>query len=934
MDSPASAARGRGRASARKRHTLPAGPSSQPDSTTITAAEPVDQLPSSTLADSFASSSFSFETPSPTASRGTRARVRVAEGAMPSSDDLDNKGGRSLRKRARVDYTFDHADEYMSDSSKTTPSAARVFKRRRTEAVFHDFDKEEEYSGPQIKRRSSEQLPPPSSALRRRTQARKSTVEPQTTISDQHIEDVEVQDTIEVGGHQSEHSDGSTLMRTSSNTSSGFSNDDSKPSHMTASFDSIYTPRKSHLAFVQMELNDDDRQNNAERHEAVHTFLPDASKDLVDESIHPSYEHLTPYIDGVFLEWPAAQLAAEPASELQSFQQDAAEETADDQPDGAQLDSIKADTALEDTPMTDPLVPDSTPVDGAMDETPAMSPLPTYTRANSPTADDEMPYIQPPLRRPISFKKTRDASEFTGLFQDCKSLLPEEVWTRLEVANRALAAWQDEYSELRKITDDEDNAARYRQEEAVFEHRVKMSTSKDPDANPVQKDFVIRGMRAERPNPEIAYARNQDKLMAINYYFDYDEKEAKIGYQDPAEQKTGPGKGRLRDRPKQTAKAAEADDGIVVHGKRARKPPVLFDGSEAASRGSSPVPTQRRRRRAGNNAEDNGQVNLTVPTSTDTPVEQPPPKKKGKGGRPRKHPLPVPIPDNTPALAEKVQQQPEKIEEEKPTRKRRRRRTIVEAGEEDEAPATNGVDQQAPAKGGLRRTNSRLSEVPSGSFYTSSMQSTNAVDEPRPLTSSSTATQSTVASNNYQLREKRQKKFSLNTEDEIHDEGPKPKRVRRSKKTHVEDFAATSVPVPIPSPLPAPQPVLEPHPTPKPPTKIKLKNYNGYISAPPPISVPPSNPFSVPSSSNSTPPHNSNDANNGAANGTDPADIKDYNQMTKSEKMSHSMKARWASGSMSQAVAKRRATLANKKQAVKAAEPGLPLQATPVMTQP
>ncbi|KAI0533703.1 hypothetical protein GGR58DRAFT_506072 [Xylaria digitata] len=931
MDSPASSARGRGRLSARKRHTLPAGPSSHPSSTIITGAEPIDQLPSSTPADSLASSSFSFETPSPTAPRGTRARARVAEGAMPSSDDLD-KGGRSLRKRARVDYTFDHADEYLSDNSKTTPSAARAFKRRRTEAVFHDFDKEEEYSGPQIKRRSSEQLPPSSSALRRRNQARKSTVEPQTIISDQHMEDVEVQDTIEVGGHHSEQSDESTLRRTSSNTSSGFSNDDSKPSNMTASFDSISTPRKSHLAVVQMESNNDQRQNNIEQRKAMHKFLPDASKDIVDESIHPSYEHLTPYIDGEFLEWPAAQPEVDPVPELPPLQQDAAEEMAEDQLDGAQLDSIKADTALEDTPMTDPLVPDSTPVDGAMDETPAMSPLPTYTRANSPAADMEIPYIQPPLQRPISFKKTRDVSEFTSLFEDFKSLSPGEVWARLNVVNRALAAWQEEYKEVRKITDDEDNAVRYRQEEAAFEHRVKMSTSKDPDANPIQKDFVIRGIRAERPNPEIDYARNQDKLMAINYYFEYDEKEAKIGFQDPVEQKTGPGKSRLRDRPKQTAKAAEADD-VVVHGKRVRKPPMLFDGSEAASRGSTPVPTQRRRRRAGNTAEESAEVNLTVPT-TNTPVEQPPPKKKGKGGRPRKHPLPVPIPENTPALVEKVQQQPEKIEEEKPTRKRRRRRTIVETGEEDEVPVTNGVDQQAPVKGGPRRTNSRLSEVPSGSFYTSSMQSTNAVDESRPPTSSSTATQSTVASNSYQLREKRQKKFSLNPEDEIRDQEPKPKRVRRSKKTQVEDFAATPVPVPMPSPLPTQQPVLEPHPTPKPPTKIKLKNYNGHVSAPPPISVPTPNPFSVPSSSSSTPPHSSNGTSNGVANGTDPADIKDYNQMTKSEKMSHSMKARWASGSMSQAVAKRRATLANKKQAVKATEPGQSLEATPVTAQP
>ncbi|KAK5634934.1 hypothetical protein RRF57_010646 [Xylaria bambusicola] len=938
MDSPASAARGRGRASARKRHALPAGPSSQPSSNTITTVEQIDQqLPSSTPVDSLGSSSFSFETPSPTASRGTRARARVADGTMPSSDDLDNKGGRSLRKRARVDYTFDHTEEYLSDNSKSTPSAARAIKRRRTDTAFHDFDKEEEFNAAQIKRRSSEQLPPPASSLRRRNQLRKSTGEPQALIPDQHMEDVEVQDTIEVGGHQSEQSDESTLRRTTSNTSSSVSNDGSKPSHVITSSDIVSTPRKSRLGLAQVGFDHEDG-DGVKHHKAADTSRPNHSENVVDESLHPPHTHLTPYIDGAFIEWPPAQAEAEPASVLPPLQQDVLEDAVDDQLDGAQADNIKADIALEDTPMTDPLIPDSTPVDGAMDETPAMSPLPT--RANSPTADTELPYSQPPVRGPIAFKKTRDASEFIDLLEDFKSLPPEEIWTRLEVVNRALAAWQDEYNELRKITDDEDNAVRYRTDDAAFEHRVKMLTSKDPDANPIQKDFIIRGIRAERSHPEIAYARHQDKLMATNYFFDYDDRDAKIGFQDPLEQKPGSGKGRLRDRPKQTAKAAEADDGVVVHGKRVRKPPALFDGSEAASRGSTPIPTQRRRRRAGDTAEENSEVNPTVPASVTAPTEPLPPKKKGKGGRPRKHPLPIPVPEvpeATPAPAEQVQQQPEKVEkvdEEKPTRKRRRRRTIVGAGEEGEAPATNGVDQRTPIKTELRRTNSRLSEVPSGSFYTSSMQSNNTADESRPPTSSSTATQSTVTSNNYQLREKRQKKFSLNPEEEVRDEEPKRKRVRRSKKTQVEDFAATPVPVPMPSPMPMQQPASETHPAPKPPTKIKLKNYNGSTSAPHPMPIPPSNPFSVPSSSSSTPPRNSNGTSSAAAaHGAEPADIKDYNQMTKSEKMSHSMKARWASGSMSQAVAKRRATLANKKQAVKAAEPGQQVEATPLMTQ-
>lgn len=896
MESPASIARGRGRTSARKRHSFPVGPSSHPSSSALAGAEHVEQPPSLTTTDGIVSPSLSFETPSPTTSRGTRARVRVADGTIPSSEDPDNKGGRSLRKRARVDYTSTWVDEYMSDGGKTMPSSARTLKRRRTEAGFQEVDNEEEIGDPHMKRRSSEQLPPLSSTLRKRSQARKSTLEPQTLIPDQQVEDVEVQDTIEVGGHQSEQSDESTLRRTISNTSSGTSHDGSKPPHVAGSFDSFLAPQKSQTDLVQGGLNKNELRNHAEQPKAAHAFLPDASKSRTEKYPHPSYEHLTPYIEGALLEWPPLQPEAGPVSTLQPLHHDVTEETADDQVDGARLDSFKADTVQEDTPAPDSLAPDSAPIDGAMEDTPVPSPFPTDTRANSPVGDIGLPYNQPPTRKPIYFKKTRDASDFTSLFENHKSLSPEEVWARLDVVNRALVAWQAEYNELRKITDDEDNAARYRQDEVGFLHRSKMIKSKDPNADPMRKEFVVKGIRAERPDPEIAYVRQQDKLMATNYHFDYDEKETKIGYQDPVEQKTGYGKSRLRDRPKPTAKAAEADDVVAGPGKRVRKPVTLFNGGEAPSRGSSPVAPQRRRRRAGNATEDNAEANLEVPPFADAAIEQAPPKKKGKGGRPRKHPLPVPITEVAPTPAEAVQPQFVQPEEEKPTRKRRRRKTIVEPAEEEEATATNGVDQQAPVKAEPRRISSRLPEIPSGSFYTSSMQSTNAADESRPLTSSSTATQSTVASknnSNYQLREKRQKKFSLNPNDEVYDEEPKPKRVRRSKKAQAVDPKATAVPAPItssPPPVQQQQQVPEPLPAPKPPTKIKLKNYNGHVSASLPIPVPAANPFSVPSSSSSTPSHNGNGVSNGVINGIDPADIKDYNQMTKSEKMSHSMK--------------------------------------------
>ncbi|KAI0397434.1 hypothetical protein F5Y17DRAFT_372663 [Xylariaceae sp. FL0594] len=902
MSSPLSASRGKGRGSARKRQVHTTDASSQPDipvpkviSTveSIENVETVEQTPSEPPSSSTGAYSFSFETPSPSASRGTRSRARAVEGAMPpSSDDLDSKGGRSLRKRTRVDYAnFEHAaEDISSDGNKTTPSAARAARRRRA-----DTDSDEEATATHTKRRSSEQLPPSSSSSRRRSHARKSTPEPSTGVSDQHAKgveakDVEVQDTIEVGGRRRSQSEAATLGRTSSTSSR----------------------RSSH--------------NNPQQPELTDPF--DSPLDVPPSQ----FDYLTPYIPGVFVKYPSAPPEAESAS--QQLQQDA-EEVADEQ-----LDGTKPDSAMADAPVAGCDVQDSTPVDaaGVPDETPAVSPAPLDTTANSSSAEAEVPYIPPPPPpQSISFRQTRDASEFTSLFDNYKSLTPEEAYARLEAVNRAMVAWQYEYNDLRKLTDDENNAVRYRQEEVTFQHRYKMAVSKDPKANPLRKDFVVRGIRAPRPDPEVEYARYQDKLMAANWGFEYDDNVNKIGFQDPLAQRAGAGKGRLRERPKQTAKAAEADDGTIVQGKRQRKPPTVYNGVEAASRASTPAAPQRRRRR--NElpaAEDAHDANPAAPpAAAATSSEQAAPKRKGRGGRPRKYPLPAPvagIPTASPP-AEDVQPPSDQPKEEGVGRKRRRGKPATESAEptepteltegvKNETPATNGIGQHTLAKDASRRTNniSRMSEVPSGSFYTSSMRSSNPEDDARPATSSSAATEYTVTPNNYQLREKRQRKFSLNP-TEVGDEEPNSKRVKRTKKAQAEVGSAADLPAPSSVSPSSQPPVGEPHNGSKPPTKIKLKNYHGQA------------PGAARSSGTPTPPLNGNGITNGAANASETTDTKDYNQMTKSEKMSHSMKARWASGSMTGAVEKRRATLANKKQAVKAAEPNhQPLEAIPAAT--
>ncbi|KAI0160709.1 hypothetical protein GGR57DRAFT_390827 [Xylariaceae sp. FL1272] len=983
MDTPASATRARGRSSARKRHTFPTESSF---SSTNSIAPAGDEFPSATHALNQPSTSLSQETPSPSTSKDLKYRIHMAaDGKLSSFPKPDTKGGRSLRKRARVDYTsFEHPDEDNSDSNKATPSAARALKKRRADMAFPDVETDAEFSA-RVKRRASEQPTLPSSVARRRAQPRKSTMEPQATIAVQSSEDVEVQDTIEVGGHQSEQSDESTLRRMSS----GSSYNGSRLSQSKLSLDLMSTPQKSVSSIAPELMNESfDHSPTTQLTESVMDRLPEESlpeeesvpeeplpkdplpedplledplpenplpedplpeeppqkeplqeepvleqpppeapsesaRDLQEpQSPQNSFWHITPYIEGAYVELPVAPPATESAIQPSASQESAMVKATSGQVVGSQQSNSQAGATQRDTPLTDDLQLDVTPVDGTVENTPAASPDAIYTAANSPTAEAESePTLSQPIpKKTFRFRQTRDASEFIKLLENFKELTPDELYHRLEVINKSLVSWQNEFLELKKITDDEANSIRYRQEEAAFEQRFKMAVSKDPEANPVRKTFVVKGIRARGPDPEIAYARHQDKLMAQNYFFDYDDRESRIGFQNPLEQKAGYGKGRLRDRPKQTAKAAEADDPNVIHGKRARKAPMLFDGSEVPSRASTPVPpVQRRRRRGGQAADDIDEGGLSVGTPLANPAtEQAPLKKKGKGGRPRKHPLPVPAEEEYPTIDE--DEQHDLAEEQKPARKRRRR-VYADEPDDEEVAITNSSTRKTPAKaaGAARTANaSGISEVPSGSFYTSSMPSTYAREESRPPTSSSTATQSTVASmsNNYQLREKRQRKFTLNPDDEEdYDEEPKPKRVRRSKKVKVEDAVATpnsipssgAVPVESPSPL---NPV--PHEL-----NIKLK----VINHPAPTSTPIPNPFSVPSSSHSTPASSINGAQHGAVPSLDSTDEKDYSQMTKSEKMSHSMKARWASGSMSQAVAKRRATLANKKQAVKAPEP-------------
>jgi len=121
------------------------------------------------------------------------------------------KGGHSLRKRARVDYTFEHIDDDVVVPNST--SSARG-KKRRSEV---NFDTDDFYSNDSKRRGASMGADTPSN--RRRNPTRKSSdlkAYHQAALQD---DDNDVQDTIEVGAYYSDVDD-SELRDAASNNSS------------------------------------------------------------------------------------------------------------------------------------------------------------------------------------------------------------------------------------------------------------------------------------------------------------------------------------------------------------------------------------------------------------------------------------------------------------------------------------------------------------------------------------------------------------------------------------------------------------------------------------------------------------------------------------------------------------------------------------------
>ncbi|KAH8905724.1 hypothetical protein BR93DRAFT_959434 [Coniochaeta sp. PMI_546] len=647
-------------------------------------------------------------------------------------------------------------------------------------------------------------------------------------------------------------------------------------------------------------------------------------------------------------------------------------------PDG-QLSQIVA-APVDETPRTSP-APESQPATAAPSPEPEIDPeienqqdvdqdITEVVETETEDGPVEPETVTKHPKKQYMFKKLADLAPFEEALNDPEEADDATLYKTLDSAARTLKAWQDEYLELKKITDDEDNAKRRAQNDKAIENwdsRQKLDDipawrrTFDDIAQKIPAPFDVKGVRAPKPyvdDPAQEHQRQEDRIMAQAYGFDHKNDKASIGKQDPITQRFETSENRLRDR-RQTQKAADAaEEGVILEGKRARKPRVLEDQATPVSRATTPVPVprQRQRRTAATAAAEDPQKEIAE-AIPEPAARKRAPRVKSKISSWEEAPQPD--------VDQNYSNEQVFLEKPKITRKRVRTTaphplaTTTYAEPEEQAVIKDEPEPPAKRQRKAKEAASTGPEIPAGSFY--SQQGTD--DTRRPSTSSSSGTANTAATveSSYSLRDKRKRNFAAEndpiaetrpkrakpnptTSDEKGPEPAKRKRIRQRKKAPVASEKSLP-PAPLlphsgpasPAPPPGmmmhtfsahPDPVLAAAPLKKPLLKIKLINGHNATSvaaaAPPPLPSA-SSPALTPT------PADQPSANPGSSNGSAEPPEKPYSEMSKSEKMSYSMRRRWAAGEMQGAVEKRKNTLARKAEA-KATAP--PPDLTPKPLQP
>ncbi|KAJ4194748.1 hypothetical protein NW767_009934 [Fusarium falciforme] len=598
------------------------------------------------------------------------------------------------------------------------------------------------------------------------------------------------------------------------------------------------------------------------------------------------WAHLTPYIDGEYVLYPERKgrseddgATDEPTPEGKDTDREGIdmEPMVEDNDDNADAAAPEAPTPALNTPTRGSPVPDST------DPTAFNSPAPGGDDGDDVDVGDSQ---EPNERRYYKYRKLRDPAEYLSAIEDHENMTTEELFEVLTAINVSMVQWQQEWTSLGKVVDDYENSLRRRAADAKYEARTR--NLHQHGVNYEEPDFAVKGYKARDKESmnETRYLQGQDRIMAASYGFEYDPHPSKIGKQNPETQQVGiMTRGRsLRNQPRQTAKATETEE---VTGKRQRKPVQLFDpATQDISRSSTPVPTRGGRRRKNANGDEETQTNLSVSFTNEVPSDaEAAPKTRRKRGPRGKGAVPNIVEDlaPTPDTEETTPQQSPA----KPTRRGRGKPAV----KYEEADPNEFVDEEPQEEKPPVRRHLLTLKIPKGGSKHFSEPASAMTDngESRPTTASSEESSHTAESS-YSFRPKRQKRFRDDPDEtEESSQAPPKKRGKRASAAAI----TSEVPSAAPTPLPPAESAQTPNSRKVQKIKVVRSGLEAKNGAPAPTPAP-------------------------AEEGEEPQ--KDYKSMTKSEKMSASMKNRWANGNMAGAVEKRKATLAAKKAAQAAAE--------------
>ena len=427
----------------------------------------------------------------------------------------------------------------------------------------------------------------------------------------------------------------------------------------------------------------------------------------------------------------------------------------------------------------------------------------------------------------------------------------------LEAVNLSLVGWQEEWTSLGKIVDDYENATRRRIADAKYETRTR--NLNQHGINHEEPEFVVRGYKAKERETmsETRYLQAQDRIMAAAYGFEYDPHPSKIGRQNPETQQAGvTTRGRsLRNQPRQTVKASEADG---VAGKRQRKPVQLFDPApQEVSRSSTPVPTRGRRRKNANADGDDVQTsfNTSFNDNSDGEASTAPIRRK-RGPKPRASRL---AEDSTPANGAAHQ-----AHQESPRSTGRRGRQARAAARDEDYGSSQRALVSEPRSESMQPGRRMLTlKIPRGKNFSEPSSAITDNGDSRPSTASSDSTSHTIESS-YSFRPKRQKRFRDEPDDKDGAfQGPPKKRNRRVAPVEDGDTMMTTAPEPA-APTPSQSNGAKRGP------KIKLMR---------------------PSTGPAAQGRNGTPVSQPATEGAEEPP-KEYRAMTKSEKMSASMKSK------------------------------------------